>query len=78
VNFCGGDSAAVDLFDVEGGVEIQGGGGFVEDFWIDSGVDEGSEEHVAGDAGEAVEVGDTHEDIVSRDSGGFRLVGFGR
>ena len=50
----------------------------MEDFGIDSGVDEGSEEHVATDAGEAVEVGDTHEDIVSRDSGGFRLVGFGR
>ena len=69
VNFCGGDSAAVDLFDFEGGVEIQGGGGFVEDVGIDSGVDEGSEEHVAADAGEAVEVGDAHGVIVSRAAG---------
>ena len=44
---------------------MQGGGGFVEDFGIDSGVDEGSEEHVAADAGEAVEVGDAHGVIVS-------------
>ena len=65
VNFCGGDSAAVDLFYLEGGVEIQGGGGLVEDGGIEAGVDEGSEEHVTTDAGEAVEVGDAHGGIVS-------------
>ena len=65
VNFGGGDSAAVDLFDLEGGVEIQGGGGLVEDGGVEAGVDEGSEEHVAADAGEAVEVGDAHGGIVS-------------
>ena len=65
MNFCGGDTAAVDLFDFEGGVEVECGYGFVEDFGIDSGVDEGSEKHVARDAGEAVEVGDSHEVIVS-------------
>ena len=65
VNFGGGDSAAVDLFDLEGGVEIQGGGGLVEDGGIEAGVEEGSEEHVATDAGEAVEVGDAHGGIVS-------------
>ena len=65
VNLCGGDSAAVDFFDAKGGVEVQGSGGIVEDFGVDSGVDEGSEKHVAGDAGEAFEIGDTHGDIVS-------------
>ena len=65
VNFGGGDSAAVYLFYLEGGVEIQGGGGPVEDGGIETGVDEGSEEHVAADAREAVEVGDSHEVIVS-------------
>src|SRR6266702_6885764 len=60
VNLCGGDSAAVYLFYLEGGVEVQGGGGLVQDGGIEAGVDEGSEEHVAADAGEAVEVGDAH------------------
>ena len=62
-----GDAAAVYFFDLERGVEVQGGGGVVEDLRVDSGVDEGSEEHVATDAGEAVEVGDAHEGIVSWD-----------
>jgi hypothetical protein len=43
VNFGGGDSAAVYLLDLEGGTEVEGGGGFVEDLWVDSCVDEGSE-----------------------------------
>lgn len=37
----------------------------MEDLWIDSGVEEGSEKHVAGYAGEAVKVGDAHGCIVS-------------
>jgi len=61
----GGDAAAVGLFDLEGGAEVEGGGGVVEDLGVDSGVDEGCEEHVAADACEAVEVGDAHEAIVS-------------
>ena len=66
VNFCTGDSAAVDLFDLEAGVEVQGRCGLVEDGGIDAGVNEGSEKHVTADAGEAVEIGDAHGDIVSR------------
>jgi len=66
VNFCRGDSAAVDLFDLEAGVEVQGGCGLVEDGRIDAGINEGSEKHVTTDAGEAVEIGDAHGDIVSR------------
>ena len=65
VNLCGGDSAAVDFFYLEGGVEVQGGGGLVEDGGIEAGVDEGTEEHVAADAREAVEIGDAHGVIVS-------------
>ena len=65
VNFGGGDSAAVDLFYLQAGVEIQGGGGLVEDGGIEAGVDEGSEEHVTTDAREAVEIGDAHGVIVS-------------
>ena len=60
MDFAGGDAAAVYFLDFEGGVEVEGGGGLVEDLGVDSGVDEGSEEHVATDAGEAVEVGDAH------------------
>ncbi len=60
VDFGAGDAAAVDLFDFEGRAEVEGGGGVVEDLRVEAGVDEGSEEHVATDAGEAVEVGDAH------------------
>ena len=60
LDLCGGDAAAVGFFDFEGGVEVQSCYGFVEDGGVDSGVDEGSEEHVATDAGEAIEVGDAH------------------
>ena len=70
VDFGGGDAAAVDLFDFEGGVEVECGYGFVEDLGIDSGVDKGSEKHVAGDAGEAVEIDDAHGSSVF-----FRCVG---
>lgn len=65
VDFGGGDAAAVDFFDLEGCAEVEGGGGLVEDLGVDSGVDESSEKHVATDAGEAVEVGDAHDRIVS-------------
>ena len=60
MDFGAGDAAAVDLFDLEGGAEVEGGGGVVEDLRVEAGVEEGSEEHVATDAGEAVEVGDAH------------------
>ena len=66
MDFGAGDAAAVDLFDLEGGSEVEGGGGVVEDLRVEAGVEEGSEEHVATDAGEAVEVGDAHGAIVSR------------
>lgn len=65
----GGDSAAVDLLYLETGVEMERGGGVVEDFGVEAGVEESCEEHVAADAGEAVEVGDPHVHIVSRGSG---------
>jgi len=60
VDFGAGDAAAIDFFDLEGGSEVEGGGGVVKDLRVEAGVEEGSEEHVATDAGEAVEVGDAH------------------
>ena len=60
VDFGAGDAAAVDFFDFDGGSEIESGGGVVKDLRIEAGVEESSEEHVATDAGEAVEVGDAH------------------
>ena len=60
VNFGGGDAGAVDRFDLEGGAEVEGGYGLMEDVWGKAGVEKGSEKHIAGDAGEAIEVGDPH------------------
>ena len=60
-----GDAAAVDFFDLEGGTEIEGGDGVVEDLGGESGVEESAEEHVSADAGKAVEIGDAHGVIVS-------------
>ena len=65
VDFGGGYSAAIDLFDLESRVEMECGHCFLKDFGIRSCIEESSEEHVAADAGEAVEVGDTHGVIVS-------------
>ena len=67
VDFGGGDAGAVDFFDAEGGADVEGCGGFVQGCCGDSGVQESTEEHVAGDAGEALEEGDAHGVIVSRD-----------
>lgn len=54
VDLCGGDAGAVDLFDLEGGTEVERGDDVVQDLGRDADVDQGSEKHVAGDAGEAV------------------------
>ena len=70
VNFCSGDATAVNLFYLERCVDIQRGYGLVEDFGIDSGVDESPEKHIAANAGEAVEIGDAHGVIVSRGTDG--------
>jgi len=48
------NAAAVCFFDLEDCAEVEGVGGVVEDLGGETGVDEGSEEHVATDAGEAV------------------------
>ncbi len=60
VNFGCGDSAAVNAFDLEACAQIEGCGGFVKDFWIDSNIDKRSEKHVTTDSSEAVKVGDAH------------------
>ena len=61
----GRDAAAVCLFDFEGGSEIERGDGVVQDLGGEPGVEQSAEEHVAADAGKAVEVSDAHEAIVS-------------
>ena len=61
----GGDAAAIGLFDLEGGSEMEGGNGVVEDLGGESGVEESAEKHVSADAGKAIEVGDAHGLIVS-------------
>jgi hypothetical protein len=60
VDLDGGDAAAVYRLDFEGGVEAEGGGGFVQDFGGDAGVDESAEEHVSSDSGKAVEISYAH------------------
>jgi hypothetical protein len=55
-----GDAAAVGFFDAERDAEIEGGGGAVEDLRVEAGVEEGRKEHVAANAGEAVEIGVAH------------------
>ncbi len=54
VDFGAGDAAAVYGFDLQAGVDVEGCRGVTEDFLGDACVQEGAEEHVAGDAGEAV------------------------
>ena len=54
VDLGGGNAAAVYFFYAEGGPEVEGGSGFVEDGWGDAGVEESAEEHVSSDAGETV------------------------
>jgi hypothetical protein len=60
VDLGAGDAAAVDGFDAERGVEVEGSYGVVKDFSGNAGVEESAEKHVSSDAGEAVEIGDAH------------------
>ena len=60
IDFCAGDSAAIDGIDLQGCGEIHGGGRIVEDERVDSDIDESPEEHVTGDAGETIEIGNAH------------------
>ncbi len=60
----GSDAGAIDFFDLEGGAEVKRRHSVVQDLRIEACVEEGTEEHVAGDAGEAVEVGEAHDVIV--------------
>ena len=60
VDFGGCDAGAVDLFNLERGVDVQLRSRLVEDGCGDSGVQECTEKHVAGDPGEAFKIGDAH------------------
>jgi hypothetical protein len=63
VDLGGGDAAAVDGFDAEAGVEVEGGDGVVKDFSGNAGVEESAEKHVSSDAGEAIEISEAHGDL---------------
>jgi hypothetical protein len=43
------------------GAEVQGPHGLTEEVGGDAGIDESAEKHISADAGEAFDVGDTHE-----------------
>lgn len=61
VDLGAGDAGAVDTLDAEGRVEVEGGDCPVEDLRGYAGFEESAEKHVAGDAGEAIEIGEAHE-----------------
>lgn len=60
VDFGAGDAAADYFAGFEAGADVEGSGGLFEKRNGDAGVDKRAEEHVATDAGEAVEIADTH------------------
>ncbi len=68
-DFCGRDSAAIDLLDLERRSEIEGGCGLMEDPGVQAGIEEGAEKHVSANAGKAVEVGDAHGPLFHGDDG---------
>ena len=59
--FAGVDSAAIYFFDFERRANVQGGYGFVEQFWIDAGIDERTQKHVAADSGKAFKISNSHK-----------------
>ena len=60
VDLGAGDAASIHGFDVQRRAEVHGGCCILKDAGVDPGVNQGSEKHVSGDAGEAVEIGDAH------------------
>jgi hypothetical protein len=60
VDFGAGDAAAVDLLNPQAGADAERDGGVVEHLRRYSGIDQRSQEHVAGDSGEAIKIGNTH------------------
>jgi hypothetical protein len=58
------DAAAIYGFKGEGCAEIEGGGGLLEERGRDACVDDGAEEHVSAEAGEAFEIANAHDDLL--------------
>jgi hypothetical protein len=67
--FLRADAAAIYRFKGERRAEIEGRGGFGEERGRDAGIDQGAEEHIAADAGEAFEIADTHDELLDEDIG---------
>ena len=59
-NLGGRDPRAIDDLSFERGVEMKRSYGLVKHLLRNPGIDQGSEKHVAGDAGEAIKIRDTH------------------
>jgi len=55
-----GNAGAIYSFYLEGDAEVEGLGCVMEDGRGDAGVKQSGEKHVTGDAGETVQIGDTH------------------
>ena len=66
VDLGAGDAASVDLLHLQACAEVECGGGVVEHLRRDSGIDQGPEEHIARDPGEAVKISNTHKKGLSR------------
>ena len=61
MNLGRGDAAAVDLLDFERCAEIQGARGLLQDGEGYTGIHQGAEKHVAGDAGKAIQISNPHQ-----------------
>ncbi len=62
MSFARADAAAVYRIEGEGCAEIERGSGLLKKFRRDAGVDQGAEEHVTAEAGEAFEIANAHDD----------------
>ena len=56
------DAASIYGIEDEGCAEMEGRGGLLEESGGDAGVDQGAEEHVSAEAGEAFEITNAHDD----------------
>jgi hypothetical protein len=59
-DLAGADAAAVYGFEGEGCAEVERGSGLLEELGRDTSVDQGTEEHVSAEAGEAFEIANVH------------------
>jgi hypothetical protein len=61
VHFCAADATPINGFDLQACAELERQGRLHQHRGWNTGVEQGAEEHVAGDPGEAFEISDAHE-----------------